>query len=86
MSTLQLIKNGRTSSDRTRHIDIRYFFVKDRVEQGEIVCRHQPTESMLADVLTKPLQGALFRRLQQELLEVFKGKDNAPAVRRGVSQ
>jgi hypothetical protein len=90
-STLHLIKNGRTSSDRTRHIDVRYFFVKDRVEQGEIVCRHQPTGSMLADVLTKPLQGKLFRVLQQELLQGKEGqeravKDNAPAARRGVSE
>ena len=68
MSTLHLIKNGRTSSDRTRHIDVRYFFVKDRVEQGEIECRYQPTGSMLADILTKPLQGKAFRDMQLVLL------------------
>jgi len=68
MSTMALVEKGRSTSDRTKHINVRYFFVKDRVEAGEIKIEHMPTENMIADVLTKPLQGNLFRRLRKELL------------------
>jgi hypothetical protein len=64
MSTLKLIDNGRGSADRTRHINIRYFFVKDRVDAGELVFKYLPTQCMLADLFTKPLQGRLFRTLR----------------------
>ncbi len=37
MSTITLINKGRSNSGRTRHIDIRYFFVKDRIDSGEVV-------------------------------------------------
>jgi hypothetical protein len=68
MSTIALAKNGQSNSERTRHIAIRFFFVKDRVESGEIVVEHLGTEHMIADILTKPLQGEMFRRLRRQLL------------------
>jgi hypothetical protein len=48
----------------SRHIDIRYFFIKDRLESDGFEVQYCPTEQMLADFFTKPLQGALFRRLR----------------------
>ena len=62
-STMAMIEKGRSTSSRTRHTHIRYFSVKDWVESGEVVIRYLPTEDMVADVLTKPLQGELFRKL-----------------------
>ena len=57
--------NGRTScSDRSRHINIRYFFVKDYVKRNEIEIQYCPTKKMLADYFTKPLQGSLFRKFR----------------------
>ena len=67
-STIALAEKGRSTSDRTRHINIRYFFVKDRIDQGEIKVQYLPTEDMIADILTKPLQGVLFRKLRKQLL------------------
>ena len=67
-STIQLIANGRSNSERTRHVNIRFFFVKDRVSSGEIKIEYVPTDNMIADMLTKPLQGALFRSLRSKLL------------------
>ena len=67
-STITLAAKGRSTSDRTRHIHIRYFFVKDRVDSGEVDIEYKPTKLMLADLLTKPLQGDLFRAMRQELL------------------
>jgi hypothetical protein len=57
-STILLAENGKASSGhRTRHINIRYFFVKDRVASGEVKIEQCPTENMIADFFTKPLQG-----------------------------
>lgn len=53
---------------RTRHINIRYLFVKDRITKGEIEVKYCPTKLMTADCLTKPAQGQLFLELRDLLL------------------
>jgi len=68
LSTIAMIKNGRPTSDRSRHVNIRFFYIKDRVDSGEISVKYKPTADMIADILTKPLQGALFKRLRAALL------------------
>ena len=71
MSSMLLEKNGRASSGkRTRHINIRYFFVADRVKSNEISIEHCPTDEMVADYFTKPLQGAKFRRFRQSIMNL----------------
>ena len=35
-STVQLLKNGKSNTERTRHIDIRYLITADRIERVEI--------------------------------------------------
>ena len=81
MSTMAMVKSGKPTSDRTRHIHVRYFFVKDRVESGEIEIRHMDTDNMTADFLSKPLVGAKFQKLKQKLLNwyywitVFQSKE-----------
>jgi hypothetical protein len=67
-STIRLAENGRSTSDRTRHIKIRYFFVKQYLDSGEMKITYCPTLEMIADILTKPLQGELFVRLRDQLL------------------
>jgi hypothetical protein len=67
-SSMALIAKGYSTSDKTRHINIRYFFLKDRVDAGELEVRYCPTEEMLADLLTKPLQGQQFVTLRDRLL------------------
>jgi hypothetical protein len=68
MSTIALAEKGRSTSARTRHINLRYFFIQDRIAQGDIVIAYTPTEDMTADILTKPLQGKLFQKLRRDLL------------------
>ena len=67
-STIALVAKGRSTSEKSRHINIRFFFVKDRVDAGEVRVEYLPTKAMIADVLTKPLQGALFKELRDKLL------------------
>jgi hypothetical protein len=67
-STITMIKKGRSTSERTRHINIRFFFIKDKLDNGELTVEYLPTEEMIADILTKPLQGELFRKLRAKLL------------------
>ena len=60
LSCMALVKRGGPTSERSRHIPIRYFWVKERVDMGEVRIVHTRTENMLANVLTKPLQGSQF--------------------------
>jgi hypothetical protein len=68
MSAILLETNGKQSSSRrTKHIRVRYFFIKDRLSNGDITLKHCPTGEMLADHFTKPLQGAIFRKFRAEI-------------------
>ena len=59
-SALLLETNGRASSSKpTKHINIRYYYVADRVAKGDLRIVWCPTDKMIADFLTKPLQGKL---------------------------
>jgi hypothetical protein len=68
-SAMLLEKNGRASSSkRTKHINVRYYFVTDRIAKGELKVQWCPTENMIADYMTKPLQGKLFRRFRDLIM------------------
>jgi hypothetical protein len=47
---------------RTKHIEVRYHFLRDNVEKGNIDLIYVPTKKQLADILTKPLDQATFAR------------------------
>jgi hypothetical protein len=68
-SSILLERNGRASSGkRTRHINIRYYFITDRVNMKEISIDWCPTKKMVADYMSKPLQGSLFRELRDYIM------------------
>ena len=73
-SAIQLEQNGKQSSTRqTRHINIRYFYVTDKVKNGEVSIIYKPTHDMVSDYLTKPLQGKLFAKHRDALLGLEHG-------------
>jgi KUP system potassium uptake protein len=81
-STIRFETNGTKSrGPNSRHIDIRYFFIKDRLEAGNFKVTYCPTEQMLADFFTKPLQGGLFRKLK----EVVMGHKHVDSLKEGVT-
>jgi hypothetical protein len=73
-SSILLEKNGQQSSTkRTRHFDIRYFFVTDRVRAKQLSIEYCPTGEMWADIHTKPLQGATFTKFRKLILNLPDG-------------
>jgi len=68
-SSMLMENNGRASSSkRTRHINIRYFFVTDRIQNGEMSVKYCPTGIMLADYFTKALQGTPFKTFRDLIM------------------
>jgi hypothetical protein len=70
-STIKLEENGKESSGkRTRHFDIKYFYVTDLVGRNEVKIEYCSTDEVIADYNTKPVVGrkfALFRDLIMNL-------------------
>jgi len=68
-SAILLEVNGKgSSSKRTRHMDIRYLFITDRITAGKISLEYCPTSKMIADFYTKPLQGNMFTKYRDLIL------------------
>jgi hypothetical protein len=68
-SAILLEKNGKmSSSNRTKHVNIRYYFIKDRINKCELSVKHCPTGEMTADFFTKPLQGKLFIKFRKAIM------------------
>ena len=73
-SSIKLEENGKESSGkRTRHFDIKYFYVTDLVGRDEVKIEYCSTDEMIADYMTKPLVGGKFK-LFRDLIMNLSGK------------
>ncbi|KAG3097372.1 Retrovirus-related Pol polyprotein from transposon TNT 1-94 [Phytophthora idaei] len=52
---------------RTKHIDIRYHFVREKVEDSQVVLQYVSTIDMLADIMTKAITAVQFEVLRNKL-------------------
>ena len=69
MSAIKLEENGKDSSgSRTRHFDIKMFYIKNLIERELVKIEHCPAKSMIADYLSKPLTGAKFKKFREKIL------------------
>lgn len=68
------IVNGEKISSRTKHIDIKYHFVRDINLNGDAVIKYCPTADMVADVLTKPLANVKMKNIVPLLGLIVTGK------------
>ena len=59
-----------SSTQRTRHINIRHFFLKNRIDKGQLNVEHCPTEQMLADFFSKPLHESKFIEFRNIIMGV----------------
>jgi hypothetical protein len=65
-SSILLEQNGKASSSkRMRHINIRYFFITDRVDMKEISIGWCPTKKMVADFMMKPFAGKSLQKFKR---------------------
>jgi len=70
-SATLLEENGKmSSSKRTKHIQVRYYFITDQIAKKNITINHCPTKMMVADYFTKPLQGATFYEFRKIIMGI----------------
>ena len=60
---IALCRNPKYHS-RTKHIDIKYHFIREKIDNMEIALKYCPAEEMIADTLTKPLGKIKFQRFR----------------------
>ena len=65
-SGIQLSENP-IFHDRSKHIDIKYHFIRDMVQRGTIRLDHIGTDEQVADILTKPLGKVKFLTFRENL-------------------
>ncbi|KAG7552201.1 GAG-pre-integrase domain [Arabidopsis thaliana x Arabidopsis arenosa] len=65
-SAIDISKNP-VQHSKTKHIEIRHHFVRELVEEKQVIIEHVPTELQLADIFTKPLDYNTFSNLQKSL-------------------
>ena len=70
-SAILLENNGKmSSSSRTKHINVRYYFIKDCIERKELQIEFCGTDDMWADFYTKALQGKKFKEFRKIILNL----------------
>ena len=62
------LSNNRTTSDRTKHIDIRTSFVNEYQEDGKIINKFVKSEEPEADIVTKNTTNSIFQNHQKKLV------------------
>ena len=65
-SAIKLAKNP-TYHKRSKHIDVRAHFVRERIQANELRIEHIPSNEQVADILTKPISRVQFQRLREKL-------------------
>lgn len=66
-STIAVSANG-IKGERTKHVDVKYHFVTETVERGDVVLKWIPTTEQQADIFTKALAAPVFENLRKQLM------------------
>jgi hypothetical protein len=66
-SAISVAKNG-IRSDRTKHVDVKYHFVTESIESGEVVLKWVSTHDQQADIFTKALPTPAFHQFRKQLM------------------
>jgi hypothetical protein len=53
--------------ERSKHIEIKYYFIRDKFQEGEVKLHYIPADEQTVDILTKPLSKIKFAYLQDKL-------------------
>lgn len=63
MSKINLAKNN-VSHGRSKHIETRFHYIREKVNKGRLVIRYYPTKNQVVDILTKVVKGEQFYKLK----------------------
>ena len=68
-TAILLEKNARKSMGKQSHaLNVQYFFISDQVNQGNLNVKYCPTDEMIGEFMTKPLQGLKFMKFQKIIM------------------
>jgi hypothetical protein len=71
-SAIHLMNEGTSVSNKAKHMKVRYFYVKEKVDEKILTLQYKSTKEMIADLLTKPLFGEQF----EEFVKYIYNDDN----------
>lgn len=74
-SAIRLVKNPEFHK-RSKHIDIKYHFIREQYEKGSFTLDYVPTKEMIADVFTKSLPAQSFNMLIKNLCVSSNSNNN----------
>ena len=74
-SAIQLVKYP-VFHDRSKHIDTKYYFIKDCVKNKEVQLVHTRSEDQIADIFTKQVKSATFHKLRRSLSVAVFGESS----------
>ena len=78
-TSMLLVKNNKApSGKRTKHINMRYFFITDQISKGRVKVVWCPKGGMMEDFYTKPLQGAMFHNIRDKIMGVVSQPETGP--------
>lgn len=69
-SEIRLLRNGKDSctSNSPKHVVIKYFWSTDRIKSGNMSVEYCSMDNMLANFMSKPVQGKLFTRFRKNVI------------------
>ena len=68
-SEIRMLNNGQAScTSNSKHVAIKFFWCTDRIKNGNIKVKYCPTEKMVADYMSKPLQGSLYKQFRKVIM------------------
>mgnify|MGYP005981043023 FL=1 len=66
-SAISIVKTGQFNR-RSKHIDVRFHFINEKVREGIINIKYCSTEKQIADIFTKPLGNIKFENLKEQFM------------------
>jgi len=69
ISSKTIIENGQLNS-KLRHINLKFYFNKDHIKMKRIILEYIDTERMLADVLTKTVNGPKMKKFSNIIFDI----------------
>ena len=79
-SAMIIIKRGPGKMGKSKSIQIKYYWITQKVEDGTISLKYIPSKQVLADGLTKPLNGSNFYEWRKVILNLDEKVKDIPNV------